>query len=393
MKSTQVLVVGAGPVGFLAALCLRAHGVDVTVVDDNERTDAKSFAVVLHPRTVALLADLGITSPLLWQGQSFERVVVYSEAERRATLEMLVPNAMARGGLTLPRNGLRRALEAALRDQAVEVLYRHRLISLERGQRSVRARLSRGDSMPEATTRAGGGEPRGTEIEAEFVVGADGHDSFVRKALGIAMVEQVPPETFTFFDVLQGAPARLDAELVVGDLSSAAYPLHDGITRFVYQTSGELESRVDAALLSNLRRSRTPWHSEDPERVEWTGTRRFRKAVADRFGSERVWLAGDAGHTTSPLGAQSLNVGLREARDLAASIAECFRRAPIERLRTGYDAQRRLEWRRLMGLDAPGIRPNAPAWARRHFRQLLAALPASGDDLDDLLAQLGITTL
>jgi hypothetical protein len=46
-----------------------------------------------------------------------------------------------------------------------------------------------------------------------------------------------------------------------------------------------------------------------------------------------------------------------------------------------------------MGLDAPGIRPNAPAWARRHFRQLLAALPASGDDLDDLLAQLGITTL
>jgi 2-polyprenyl-6-methoxyphenol hydroxylase-like FAD-dependent oxidoreductase len=149
MKSTQVLVVGAGPVGFLAALCLRAHGVDVTVVDDNERTDAKSFAVVLHPRTVALLADLGITSPLLWQGQSFERVVVYSEAERRATLEMLVPNAMARGGLTLPRNVLRRALEAALRDQAVEVLYRHRLISLERGQRSVRARLSRGDSMPE----------------------------------------------------------------------------------------------------------------------------------------------------------------------------------------------------------------------------------------------------
>jgi 2-polyprenyl-6-methoxyphenol hydroxylase-like FAD-dependent oxidoreductase len=135
-----------------------------------------------------------------------------------------------------------------------------------------------------------------------------------------------------------------------------------------------------------------PWHSTAARTVEWSGTRPFRKAVVERFGHGRIWLAGDAAHVTSPLGAQSLNVGLREARDLVSGVSACLDGRDLEHLVAGYGEQRRLEWRRLLGLDGkPAARRATPVWASAHLDELVSALPASGDDLDDLLDQLGLT--
>jgi 2-polyprenyl-6-methoxyphenol hydroxylase-like FAD-dependent oxidoreductase len=105
-------------------------------------------------------------------------------------------------------------------------------------------------------------------------------------------------------------------------------------------------------------------------------------------------LAGDACHATSPLGAQSLNVGLREVRDLADGMAECLLGGSVEHLGLRYETQRKLEWRRLLGIGGPPmLGARTPLWARAHLADLLAGLPAAGDDLDDLLSQLGVTVL
>jgi 2-polyprenyl-6-methoxyphenol hydroxylase-like FAD-dependent oxidoreductase len=113
--------------------------------------------------------------------------------------------------------------------------------------------------------------------------------------------------------------------------------------------------------------------------------------MADRFGEGRVWLAGDAAHSTGPLGAQSLNVGISEAHDLAQRIAVHLERGDVANLGVAYATQRRLEWERLFGV-APSVplTGRAPAWVRRHIAELLPSLPASGDELDDLLDQLHV---
>ena len=48
-RESEVVVVGAGPVGLLAALALKSAGVDVAVYDAGQRTAAHSYALVLHP--------------------------------------------------------------------------------------------------------------------------------------------------------------------------------------------------------------------------------------------------------------------------------------------------------------------------------------------------------
>jgi NADPH-dependent dioxygenase len=379
---TRVVVVGAGPVGLLTALVLAQRNVDVMVIDQTEPASARSFAVVLHPRTVAMLANLGIVEPLHWQGQSFRRLAIFADGERQALLELPLDGEHADGALTLPQNVLRSALEHALSALGVEVAYGFRLASFEQTATEVHARFT-GTKTDELHT------------VSEFLVGADGHESSVRTALGSAMLEVAPPRTFAFFDVPQPAPCGTNAELVLGAHSAAIYPLHGGGTRYSFALDAAPSGPLGRAELRELVTRIMPWHAAAAtESVEWSGTRRFRKALADRFGRGRVWLAGDACHLTSPLGAQSLNVGLREARDLAHGVSECLRGTKLEELGTGYAEQRQMEWRRLLGVGAEPVRARStPGWVKAHTAELVCSLPASGDDLDELLDQLATTLL
>jgi 2-polyprenyl-6-methoxyphenol hydroxylase-like FAD-dependent oxidoreductase len=164
--------------------------------------------------------------------------------------------------------------------------------------------------------------------------------------------------------------------------------------RYAFQLTAAPPGMPDRTVLKDLLSVRMPWHKNIPEHVEWSGVRSFGRRVVDRFGKGRVWLAGDAAHATSPLGVQSLNVGLHEARELAATLADCIRAESPDPLRSHYEVKRRAEWNRLLASN-PGapLAPQVPDWVRRHLAQIVSWLPASGDDLDDLLDQLGVNLL
>jgi 2-polyprenyl-6-methoxyphenol hydroxylase-like FAD-dependent oxidoreductase len=394
-RRTQVLVVGAGPVGLLAALRLRQRGLDVLVVEQNEHTTARSFAAVLHPHTLALLSGLGSLDPFVWQGRVFKRVVIFAGGERRALLDVPGGSELAQGGLTLPHNVLRSALEQALAAQGVYVEYLHRLASLADDGAEVRAEVMRREPVSTPPSRRGHFEWLEVEtisVRASFVIGADGRESSVRKLLGIPWRQTGPARLFGFFDVPHEPPAGQNIELVLDAETSAMYPLHGGTTRYTFELDRAPTEPLDAEKLRKLRAARMPWHPVNRESVEWSSVHTFEPAWSERFGRNRMWLAGDAAHTTNPLGTQSLNVGLREARDLANAVADSAPGRSVEPLASGYAAQREREWRGLLSLgEKPRLQPNAPSWVRHHVAELVAALPASGDDLDESLAQLGIT--
>jgi 2-polyprenyl-6-methoxyphenol hydroxylase-like FAD-dependent oxidoreductase len=396
-RKTQVLVVGAGPVGLLAALCLRQRGLEVTVIDEHEPGRAKSFAVPLHPRTIAMLSKLGLFEPFVWQGQAYKRIVLYAEHERRASLEVPTDGELAVGGLTLPQSVIRNALELALQAQGVHVDYLHRFATLAEDAKHVRAQVARREPVSSPHSSAGHFEWREVEtltLAADFVIGTDGHASSVRRALGVGWRSAGVPKLFGFFDVPHEPPVGQSLELVLGRDASAMYPMHGGATRYAFELGGLPSKPFDAEKLMELRRSRMPWHAAGRESVEWAGVHEFDRGVVERFGRGRTWLAGDAAHSTLPLGAQSLNVGLYEARELASGIAEAVETGDTLHLAAHYGRERELEWQRLLSLGGkPSTNQATPGWAKTHIVDLIAALPASGDDLDDCLEQLGVTLL
>jgi 2-polyprenyl-6-methoxyphenol hydroxylase-like FAD-dependent oxidoreductase len=388
-KSTQVLVVGAGPVGLMAALRLCEQGLDVRVVDQQAEHALHTFPVVLHPLTLRLLGSLGLTEALFWRGRPVNHLAIYTEGERRAVLDLPKAAGISPGALTLPQDVLRRALTNALSNRGVAVEWSTRLASLQQDAYAVRGWLEAhlpGRALDLAVA------PRRSSFEADYVIGADGYDSAVRDALGIELVAHGPLQSFAFFDATTRR-AGSEAQLAVSEMSSNAfYPLQGGLARFSFQLNGALHRAPDLLALKELIVERLPWHVDPIETCEWSGVAEFRHALANRFGLGRVWLAGEAAHLTGPLGVQSLNVGLDEASELGLRIGDVLRHPSREGFGDDYNARRTLQWQELLGItERASLGARSPAWAWRHLSRILSCLPASGRDLDDLLDQLRLT--
>lgn len=388
-QRTQVLVVGAGPVGLVTALQLRRQGVDVRLIEQQSEFRAHSFPVVLHPESLRLLNELGVSAALFWRGRPVTHLAVYTEHERRAVLQLPGAKGTFSGALTLPQDVLRQALCHALAASGVQIEWNTRLAVLQQDASGVWGRLLHED--PARMLRAGAAAEK-SSFEAEFVVGADGYESTVREALGIALVQHGALETFAFFDAptqRAGSEAHL---AFAADYVNSVYPLQAGRARFSFQLGQSLNKVPDAAALRELLFQRMPWYGSEVETCEWGGVAEFRHALVERFGIGRVWLAGEAAHLTGPIGVQSVNVGLDEGSELALRMGEALRRSGSPPFGVHYCAQRRRQWLELLGLERrAAVSARSPDWVRRHAPRLVGCLPASEADLDDLLAQLRLT--
>jgi 2-polyprenyl-6-methoxyphenol hydroxylase-like FAD-dependent oxidoreductase len=393
-QRTPVLVVGAGPVGLVTAIRLRLQGMQVRVIDDQPAASKRTYPVVLHPRTLQLLDGLGLSAPLTWRGRFIKHLAVFADNLRRVVLDLPSAEEVAPGAMTLPQDVLRQALMQRLSTLGTEVEWQTRLVALEQDRDRVRVELVRREQVEGKAPEL---KPEWLDVAAEtatteFVVGADGRSSTVRKALGIELVEYGEHETYVFYD----APDRRagdEAHLVLAArYGNTVYPLQGGLSRFSFRVAVPTPQAPGILELGRLLADRLRWYGAEPGAFEWSGMADFQPALATSFGDRRVWLAGDAAHCTGPLGGQSLNVGMQEGHDLAMRMAESLseRRYPLG---TGYAAQRRAEWSRLLGLgpNAPNL-AHAPAWVARNMSQLLPSLPVSGDDLDDVLEQLRVRT-
>ena len=85
------------------------------------------------------------------------------------------------------------------------------------------------------------------------------------------------------------------------------------------------------------------------ESALWFSTYRVHHRVAERFRQGPVFLAGDAAHVHSPVGAQGMNTGLQDAHNLACKIADVLRRGAPDAYLDRYEAERMPVARRLVG--------------------------------------------
>jgi len=157
------------------------------------------------------------------------------------------------------------------------------------------------------------------------------------------------------------------------------------------QVGSHTYPHLDQGRLSELIAERAPWFDASIGEVSWSVAVRFELRLAHSYGRDAGWLAGDAAHVASPVGVQSMNVGLREGHDLAERLTAILRRGESTELLDDYGDRQISEWRRVFALEG-GAKANAAAsgWVAKRTARIPLVLPASGDDLKALLAQLGI---
>ena len=392
----EVLVVGAGPVGLVATLFLQQHGVPVEVIDTHQRTTQHSYALAIHPRTLQILEEAGLSTELIAAGRKLTKIAYYAGGERRAEIDYAALFSTHPYLLVLRQSLLERAAEEALRQRKLQVLWGHRLQSLSADDAPPRAEVARLDQVATGypIARAEWVVVRSETIRPAYVIGADGYDSAVRRMAGIEMEEHGAGQIFSVYEI--EAAGELPAEVRVildPDLTSVYWPLEEGRCRWGFQIQNATDHEASMARLEQLIGARAPWWTSRPTQIYWSTVGLFESRVTRSFGKGGVWLAGDAAHQAPPIGVHSMNSGLVEARQLAARIARILRADGTPALLQQFAAETHQAWQRLLGADRE-VRalPGADPWVRDARKRIVACLPASGDDLEPLLRQIGLTT-
>jgi len=411
---TEVLVVGAGPVGMVTALLLGKGGVSVRIIDQEWHTAAHSYACALHPRSLALLQQLGVGAEVLRLGRRLDTFAFYEGERRRAELKLSALGGEFPFMVVVPQDAFEGVLERRLYQQArVKVHWNHRLADLDPESGTVVATIER-----LGETAHGYGVPdwdwtveRTLQTRAEFVIGADGHNSRVRQVLGLAFEQAGPVEAFEVHEFECEEDLENEVRVVLDSATTnVMWPLADRRCRWGFQVPSAASGRdfpskerqaivfaqdaVNAESrqrVEKLLQTRAPWFRAGVKEFDWSAQVQFERRVVKAYGRDRCWLAGDAAHQTSPVGMQSMNVGLREAQDLAEGLIRILRQDAAPDVLTAYQDRSREEWFRLLGLKRI-LTAGAPAdaWVKERCARMLPCLPGCGEDLGRLANQLGL---
>ena len=390
-QRSDVLIAGAGPTGLVTALVLARAGLSVRILDKHWRTGAHSYALALHPRSLALLEPLGLVPALLEHGRRVERVAFWEDGERRGQVSLAALGGAYPFVLVLPQSVLESELEHRLGEAKVRVKWNHRLETLREQAEGLTAEVAQLDRVAAGypIARSEWTVVKTSSEIARYAVGADGYHSTLRGLLGYGFEQHGPLQTFSVFEV-EGERETVDELCVLfqGELTSAVWPMAGTRCRFAFQISHASEHDPSLGRLNELLRERAPWLREVRGEVVWSSMVQFDRRLATGVGGKRVWLAGDALHLTSPIGVQSMNAGLVDAHELASRLAGVLRGERGADALATYETERMAELRRLFrfeGLTPPAA---APEWVRRCWSGIVSSLPATGRDLDALLAQL-----
>jgi 2-octaprenyl-6-methoxyphenol hydroxylase len=314
-KAVEVAVVGGGPAGLTTAVALAEAGVE-TVLISKRSTQEDHRTTALLRGSVTALDTLGV-----W------------ERCRKEAAALRVMRIVDDTGRLLRSPEIKfEASEITLHAFGYNIENRHLLAALEARVGELRG-ISRIEDEAEAVDISDNSVSitlkGGSEIQARLVVGADGRHSICRAATGIKTDLRNYPQTALTFNLGHARPHQdISTEFHTAGGPFTLVPLPGRRSSLVYVTGPATADRLvrldDIALSEELERRA---HSILGKFTIEPGRGVFPLAMetARCFGARRVALVGEAGHVLPPIGAQGLNLGLRDAATIAEVVANARR--------------------------------------------------------------------
>jgi 2-polyprenyl-6-methoxyphenol hydroxylase-like FAD-dependent oxidoreductase len=277
----------------------------------------------------------------------------------------------------------------------LKVLWGHRLQALTVDGGTIQAEVATLDQVASgyAVARSEWVVVRSETIRPAYVIGADGYDSAVRRMSGIEMDEHGEGEVFSVYEIEAAGELPAECRVILDpDMTSVYWPLEEGRCRWGFQIRDASEHAASMERLEQLIATRAPWWTARPTQIYWSTLGLFERRLASSFGKGGVWLAGDAAHLAAPVGVHSMNSGLVEARELAGRISRIQRAGGAPSLLQDFanETHEALQWLLGAGREVRAL-PGADPWVRQTRARILSCVPASGDDLEALLGQIGLT--
>jgi 2-octaprenyl-6-methoxyphenol hydroxylase len=334
--SAEVAVVGGGPAGLVAALALAATGAATLLIAPSPPADRRTTALL--DGSVEVLKALGVWPALAGEAAPLKRLRLVDATQRilRAP-EVLFDSAelgLEAFGFNVENSVLRAQLLAAcskvLNLRIVEVA----VTALELDEDGATVKLDHGDER------------------VRLVIAADGRKSLCRDAAGIGMRSRALPQTAIALNLRHSRPHNdTSTEFHTESGPFTLVPLAGNRSSLVCVVEPDEAERLNALDDRALGREIERRAHSTLGKMEIDGPRGIfplTAETAERFAANRVALVGEAGHVLPPIGAQGLNLGIRDAAALAELVAASRsdgRDPGDDALLEQYDARRRADVR------------------------------------------------
>lgn len=311
--SVDVLVIGAGPTGLMAACELLRRGLSVRVVDERPAPSTKSKAIVVHARTLELLEEAGVSEALIARGLPLRGVTMWAGGEVIVTAEFEDLDSRFPYLLSIAQSDTEQVLTDRLEKLGGKVERETQLLRFRQDGTGVTA-----------TVKKTGEET----IRAAWMIGCDGARSTVRTQLELGFDGSTYDEHFLLADVKIAWDVRDDriSTWLSEDGLVACFPMREGRWRVIASAprgdATEAHPTLEEMQAIVARRTNAGAQLSDGT---WLSRFRIHCRQVSTYRDDRVFLAGDAAHVHSPAGGQGMNAGIQDAHNLAWKLAMVHR--------------------------------------------------------------------
>jgi 2-octaprenyl-6-methoxyphenol hydroxylase len=332
--TAQVAIVGAGPAGLTAAIALASAGVEIALVARlPTASDARTSALL--EGSVKALEALGVWSRCREHAAPLRVMRIIDDTPRLLRAPEVCFAASEIGldafGYNIENQFLVAALEARARELAALTRIEDEAVAVEIADEQVTVRCN-----------------RGAALSARLAIGAEGRRSLCRAAAGIDMRGRSYAQTALAFNLGHSRPhhdTSTEFHAEAGPFTLVPLPRRRSSLVFVVDPAevAKLSTLSDAQMAAEVeRRSHSILGKIEVE--PGRGVFPLMVETAARFGAGRVALIGEAAHVIAPIGAQGLNLGLRDAATIGELVVAAHRDGhDVGEVTERYDRMRRAD--------------------------------------------------
>jgi 2-polyprenyl-6-methoxyphenol hydroxylase-like FAD-dependent oxidoreductase len=330
---TQVLIVGAGPTGLMAANQLMRFGIDFIIIDHKSGPTKESRAIVLTAKSLELYQQMGLSDHILKHGTYIHSFNLFSEGKRKAEIKL---GEIGKGQsefsylVAFEQSKNEELLTQQLVKNGKSPLWEHEFIKLLEYTKEISALVKNKDG--ELT------------ITAQYLIGCDGAKSPVRHQLNFSFKGGTYDHKFFVADVVLDWKLGYDKLLISpGKRDFVGFiPLYGDRSYRVLGTMpleyADKEDITFADIEDTIKKILQ--YPVKFEKVNWFSMYKLHHRGVDHFKQGKVFLAGDSAHIHSPAGGQGMNTGLQDAYNLCWKLAFVLKKQAKEDLLETYNEER-----------------------------------------------------